>query len=78
MILNPKTQLFWKVIRVEEEKVAVVTGSTDGGAGRSIALALAREGFNIVINNRGNKNSASETALLVQQHNIKALLSMQT
>jgi len=78
MILNPKTQLFWKVIRVEEEKVAVVTGSTDGGAGRSIALALAREGFNIVINNRGSKKSASETALLVQQHNIKALLFMQT
>lgn len=43
---------------MKERKVAIVTESTDGGAGRSIALALARECFNIVINNRKDEKAA--------------------
>jgi 3-oxoacyl-[acyl-carrier protein] reductase len=59
---------------VEEKKVAIITGSTDGGAGRSIALALAREGFNVVINNREDEKAASEVALFVRQHGTEALV----
>lgn len=55
-------------------KVAIVTGSTDGGAGRSIALALAREGFNIVINNREDKKAASKVARSVQKYGVEALI----
>lgn len=55
------------VFHVKERKVAIITGSTDGGAGRSMALALAREGFNIVINNRKDEKAASEVAHLVRK-----------
>ncbi len=47
-------------------KVAVVIGSTGGGAGRSIALTLARDGFNIVVNNRSDIESARMAAELVK------------
>lgn len=59
---------------VKEREVAIVTGSTDGGAGRSIALALAREGFNIVINNRKDEKAASEVAHLVRKYGVEALI----
>lgn len=59
---------------MKERKVAIVTGSTDGGAGRSIALALAREGFSIVINNRENEKAASDVARLVEQYSVEALI----
>ena len=39
-------------------KTAVVTGSAGKGMGRSIALALAREGANVVINYRKSKEEA--------------------
>jgi len=58
---------------VEKKKVAIITGSTDGGAGRSIALALAREGFNVVINNRADKKAASKVMRLVRQYGTEAL-----
>ena len=48
-------------------KLAVVIGSTGGGAGRSIALTLARDGFNIVVNNRSDVKSARTAAELVKQ-----------
>jgi NAD(P)-dependent dehydrogenase (short-subunit alcohol dehydrogenase family) len=48
-------------------KTAIVIGSTGGGAGRSIALTLARDGFNIVINNRSDVESARMAAELVEQ-----------
>lgn len=35
-----------------KDKTAVVTGSAGKGIGRSIALALAREGAKVVINYR--------------------------
>lgn len=56
------------------DKVAVVTGSTNGGAGRSVALALAREGFNIVINNREDEKTASDVASLVKRYGVEALI----
>jgi len=59
---------------VEEKKVAIVTGSTDGGAGRSIALALAREGFNVVVNNREDEKAASKVARLLRQYGVEALV----
>jgi len=61
-----------EVFEVEERKVAIVTGSTNGGAGRSIALALAREGFSIVINNRKDEKAASEVAHSVQKYGVEA------
>ena len=62
------------VFELKGRKVAVVTGSTDGGAGRSIALALAREGFNIVINNRKDEKTAARVASSVQKYGAKALV----
>lgn len=59
---------------MEEKKVAIITGSTDGGAGRSIALALAREGFNVVVNNREDKKASSRVAQLVRQYGAEALV----
>ncbi|MCK4477219.1 SDR family oxidoreductase [Candidatus Bathyarchaeota archaeon] len=59
---------------MKERNVAIVAGSTNGGAGRSIALALAREGFNIVINNRKDEKAASEVAHSVQKYGVEALI----
>ena len=41
-------------------KTAIVTGATGNGMGRSIALTLAREGVNVVINYRKNKVHAEK------------------
>lgn len=62
------------MLEVKGSKVAIVTGSTDGGAGRSIALALAREGFNVVINNRKDEKKASKVVRLVQEFGVEALI----
>ncbi|MGB9841632.1 MAG: SDR family NAD(P)-dependent oxidoreductase [Candidatus Bathyarchaeales archaeon] len=59
---------------MKERKVAIVTGSTDGGAGRSIALALAREGFTIVINNRKDEKNAAKVAQAVREYGVEALI----
>jgi len=59
---------------LEERKVAIVTGSTDGGAGRSIALALARDGFKVVINNREDAKAALRVARLVRRYGTEALI----
>lgn len=49
------------------ERVAVVFGSTGKGAGRSIALTLARDGFSVVVNNRQDSAAAEKVARLVRQ-----------
>ena len=50
-----------------ESRVAVVTGSTGEGMGRSTALTLAREGANIVLNHGTNRRtSAANNRRLVQ------------
>src|SRR5437870_4447320 len=41
-----------------EGRVALVTGSTGEGMGRSIALTLAREGANVVLNHGTNRRTS--------------------
>jgi 3-oxoacyl-[acyl-carrier protein] reductase len=41
-----------------EDKVAIVTGATGSGMGRSVALTLAREGANVVVKNPANEGNA--------------------
>ena len=41
-----------------EGKTAIVTGAAGKGMGRSIALTLAREGANVVVNYRTSSDSA--------------------
>ncbi|MCJ7839608.1 3-oxoacyl-[acyl-carrier-protein] reductase [Lederbergia sp. NSJ-179] len=43
-----------------EDKVAIVTGASRG-IGKEIAITLAKEGANIVVNYSGNKEKAKET-----------------
>ena len=65
-----------------KDKVAVVTGA-GGGIGREIALALAREGVSIVVNDigvsltgeGGSKSPAQETVGLITQKGGKAIIS---
>lgn len=54
-------------------KTAIVTGASRG-IGRAVALALAEEGANVVINFAGNEGAASETAALCQEHGARTLL----
>lgn len=51
---------------MSENKVAIVTGSSRG-IGRGIALALAADGWRIVINYRSNREAAEEAAQLVTE-----------
>ncbi len=55
------------------EQVAIVTGA-GRGIGRGIALALAARGWAVVINYRGNAESAAATAALVGQAGGEALV----
>ena len=65
-----------------KDKVAVVTGA-GGGIGREIALALAKEGVSIVVNDigvsltgeGGSKSPAQETVGLITQKGGKAIIS---
>lgn len=45
-----------------EKRVAVVTGASGAGMGRSIALTLAREGFAVVVNYRASRENAEAVA----------------
>lgn len=47
-----------------KERTALVTGAAGNGIGRSIALTLAREGFNVVVNYR----SSTEKAQAIVDH----------
>jgi NAD(P)-dependent dehydrogenase (short-subunit alcohol dehydrogenase family) len=51
------------------DRVALVTGSTGGGMGRSIALTLAQNGADIVLNYGTNRDSGAvrENALSIVQ-----------
>lgn len=47
-------------------RVALVTGASGGGMGRSIALTLARDGADIVLNYRSNAERAKEVAAAIE------------
>lgn len=49
-----------------ERKVAIVTGSSRG-IGKEIALTLARENYNVVINYVSNENKANEVLKLLEE-----------
>lgn len=54
-------------------RVAVVTGSSSG-IGQTIALRLAREGANVVINYAGHREGAEETLRQVQAAGAKGII----
>ncbi len=55
------------------DKVALVTGSSKG-IGRAIAIKLAKDGFDLVINYRSNGDVAREVGLLCESFGVKVLV----
>jgi len=53
--------------------VAIVTGAAGSGMGRSIALTLAREGANVVVNYRTSQDNADAVAKQIEQTGGKAI-----
>lgn len=56
-----------------ETKTALVTGA-GRGIGRGIAVALAKEGYQIAVNYNGSEAAAKETAALCEAQGVKARL----
>jgi 3-oxoacyl-[acyl-carrier protein] reductase len=54
-------------------KVALVTGASGIGMGRSIALTLAREGARVVVNYRSNAASAQEVVAAIEGMGAQAI-----
>ena len=53
------------------EKTALVTGA-GRGIGKAIAIALAKEGMNVVVNYNGSADKAEETAAAIRELGVKA------
>lgn len=56
-----------------KDKVAIITGG-DSGIGKAVAIHFAREGADVVIVYRAEKEDAEETKLLVEEKGRKAFL----
>ncbi len=54
-----------------ENKYALVTGGSRG-IGRACCIELAKMGYNILVNYRGNKAAADETIKLIEEQGVKA------
>jgi 3-oxoacyl-[acyl-carrier protein] reductase len=52
-------------------KYALITGGSRG-IGRAVAIQLARAGYNILINYKGNKTAAEEAIALIKQEGVEA------
>lgn len=55
-----------------ERRTAVVTGASRG-IGKAIALALAKEGFNVVVNYNGNKEKAEQVKKECEDYGVNAI-----
>lgn len=55
------------------KKYALVTGGSRG-IGRAICIKMAELGYHVIINYKGNKEAAQETARLVQEKGVEAEL----
>ncbi|MCK4235279.1 SDR family oxidoreductase [candidate division WOR-3 bacterium] len=55
------------------DKVALVTGGSGNGMGRSIALTLAREGADVIVNYRKNHKQAEKVAHAIQNMGRKSI-----
>ena len=56
-----------------KNKTAIVTGASGFGLGRSIALALAKNGANVVINYKSNSDSANEIVEVINTNYSKSI-----
>lgn len=56
-------------------RTALITGAGQN-IGRATAVALAQDGFNIVVNGLSNRDAAEETAQLVESAGAKAIVAM--
>ncbi|MEO1493410.1 MAG: SDR family NAD(P)-dependent oxidoreductase, partial [Pseudomonadota bacterium] len=56
-------------------RTALITGAGQN-IGRAIALALAADGFNIVINGLSNRAACEETSALLDEHGASSIIAM--